>query len=281
MINNYELRYHAHKALRPHRSVMLVIALIATLPSLLAQTVTLLTESDLQSHVLTLAMDPQSVVYTGTMEQVLAELTAFIQSQGWISLVMSLASAVIAPVLQLGLIFATLTLLRKGEPHVKMSLARMDSFLRSVALMLLFFVKLLAWCLPGLAVMILGEVLAIVTGAAAFLYLLLAGMIVMLVMLVRASYSYAMCTIFLADQPTLTARECIRRSKEVMQGQRMQLFWLELTYVGWNILAVMVGSMLGPVIGSTLSMALQLIVMVYMNTARCAFYEAHRTRLSV
>ena len=54
-----------------------------------------------------------------------------------------------------------------------------------------------------------------------------------------ATYSYAMTSYILAENPDLTAREAIARSKEMMYGHRWDLFWLYLTFIGWSILAAL------------------------------------------
>lgn len=52
-----------------------------------------------------------------------------------------------------------------------------------------------------------------------------------------AHYSYAMTPYILAENPDLTAGEAISRSKEMMDGHKGDLFWLNLTFIGWDILA--------------------------------------------
>lgn len=54
-----------------------------------------------------------------------------------------------------------------------------------------------------------------------------------------ASYSYAMTGYILADHPELTAGEAIRRSKEMMEGNRFRLFCLQLSFIGWAILCIL------------------------------------------
>lgn len=54
-----------------------------------------------------------------------------------------------------------------------------------------------------------------------------------------AAYSYAMTDFILADDPTLPAKEVMRRSKEMMTGNRWRLFCLRLSFIGWDILAAL------------------------------------------
>lgn len=75
------------------------------------------------------------------------------------------------------------------------------------------------------------------------------------------SYSYAMTPFILTDHPELTAKEAIRRSMELMDGHKGELFLLGLSFIGWEILNVFT---LG--IGS-------LWLNPYKNAAYAAFYR--------
>lgn len=53
---------------------------------------------------------------------------------------------------------------------------------------------------------------------------------------ILASYSYAMTSYILAEDPDIPASEAIARSKEMMAGNRWRLFCLEISFIGWAIL---------------------------------------------
>ena len=75
------------------------------------------------------------------------------------------------------------------------------------------------------------------------------------------SYSYAMTPFLLADNPQMTASQAIDCSKELMEGHKMDLFILDLTFIGWDLLASMTAS-LG-----------NLALNPYKNAAHAAFYR--------
>ena len=52
-------------------------------------------------------------------------------------------------------------------------------------------------------------------------------------------YSYSMAFYILADNPELTAREALSKSKEIMNGHKMDLFVLRLSFIGWYLLTVL------------------------------------------
>lgn len=76
------------------------------------------------------------------------------------------------------------------------------------------------------------------------------------------TYAYAMAPYILAENPGMGAREAINRSKKMMEGHKMELFVLQLSFIGWMIL-------------STFTLGLLLIwVIPYMAAANANFYNA-------
>lgn len=58
------------------------------------------------------------------------------------------------------------------------------------------------------------------------------------------SYEYHMIPYLLAEHPQLTAKEAFAASRARMDGNRMQAFSLDLSFLGWNFLATLAGSLL-------------------------------------
>ena len=75
------------------------------------------------------------------------------------------------------------------------------------------------------------------------------------------TYAYAMAPFIMAEHPELTARECLKASEDLMEGRKSELFFLELSFIGWgflNLLTLGIGSFwLNP----------------YVNAAHAAFYR--------
>lgn len=55
-----------------------------------------------------------------------------------------------------------------------------------------------------------------------------------------ACYRYYMTPFILVENPEMTAREAIAESKELMKGNKWRLFCLELSFIGWELLAVLI-----------------------------------------
>ncbi len=54
-----------------------------------------------------------------------------------------------------------------------------------------------------------------------------------------AGYSYAMTDYILAENPNMTASEAVELSKTMMCGNRFRLFCMQLSFIGWDMLATL------------------------------------------
>lgn len=101
------------------------------------------------------------------------------------------------------------------------------------------------------------------------LYCFLWGLLFVIPGIVK-SYSYAMTPYIMAENPEMTASEAITASRKMMDGHKGELFWLELTFIGWDILA---NFTLG-LNNVSFKLAIgHLALNPYKNAARTAFYR--------
>ncbi len=94
---------------------------------------------------------------------------------------------------------------------------------------------------------------------------------------IRKSYEYAMVPIILAEEPDMPSCEVFRKTREMMHGFRMRLFSVEVSFLGWIILAMLVAAMVGSGMGIYLFLAL---VMPYMNMTIIKFYNERKAMLA-
>ena len=92
------------------------------------------------------------------------------------------------------------------------------------------------------------------------LFVSLWSMLLLIPGIVKA-YSYAMLPYILKDNPELSAMDAIRLSSKMMKGHKFDLFYLQLSFIGWAILAVLTGG-----IGL-------LWLQPYMMTTQASFYQ--------
>lgn len=63
------------------------------------------------------------------------------------------------------------------------------------------------------------------------------GYIASIIYLAIKSYYYVLSYYVLYDNPDMTGKEIVEKSKELMTGNRWSFFWLGLTFIGWAILS--------------------------------------------
>ncbi len=103
-----------------------------------------------------------------------------------------------------------------------------------------------------------------------------------------AMYRYSMAFYVMHDHPEYDAGTCLAKSKMMMVGNKMKLFLLHLSFIGWGILALVLGAVIGGVIGlvvpaqagallyvlsSVAGILIGSVLVTYMEMATAAFYE--------
>ena len=66
-----------------------------------------------------------------------------------------------------------------------------------------------------------------------------AGMFLLLIPGIYWSYCYALVPYLLAENPYLTTTRAMELSKEMMYGEKLHYFVLELSFIGWNLLCIL------------------------------------------
>ena len=75
------------------------------------------------------------------------------------------------------------------------------------------------------------------------------------------AFAYAMTPYILVDNPEMKAIDAIRKSRSMMKGHKFDLFFLELSFIGWILLSIL-----------TLGIGLLWLV-PYMQASIAAFYN--------
>ena len=101
-----------------------------------------------------------------------------------------------------------------------------------------------------------------------FVYTLLWTLLLVIPGIIKA-YSYSMTFYILRENPEMTAGDAITASQKMMDGHKMDLFLLSLSFIGWAILASITFG-----IG-------YLWLIPYIYTAYAAFYETLKKETSV
>ncbi len=106
-----------------------------------------------------------------------------------------------------------------------------------------------------------------------------------------ASFRYSQAFYVQVDHPEYTANQCLKESSRLMQGNKMKFFCLNLSFIGWNFLAVLPAvcftSLLNEASGF-MFIFLDLILSIpvfflngYLNMAMTVFYELITDNLTI
>ncbi len=79
-----------------------------------------------------------------------------------------------------------------------------------------------------------------------------------------AAYRYRLAVYLLLDHSDMGVMDCIRESKRLMRGRKLELFVLDLSFLGWLLLTAI------PIAG----LAVSVYVTPYIETTRAGFYLA-------
>ena len=120
----------------------------------------------------------------------------------------AIAIAIVAPCIRLGYLRFNLDLFTDVEkPSMGLLFSRTGILWKALWLDVLKGLKILAWSL-----------LFVVPG-------------------IIAAFRYSQAEYILAENPDLSAKEAINKSKEIMAGNKWRRFCFDLSYIGWYILA--------------------------------------------
>ena len=118
-------------------------------------------------------------------------------------------SLIVTPAFALSTVRIYLMVVRGGTPEVKDAFTGFDDFFSAFKVTLLVGLYTFLWSL-----------LFIIPG-------------------IIKGYSYSMSLFVLADNKGKSARECIAESKAMMEGHKMELFVLDLSFIGWYLLCTL------------------------------------------
>lgn len=83
------------------------------------------------------------------------------------------------------------------------------------------------------------------------------------------SYSYAMTPFIMAEDPNIKPNDAITMSRKLMDGHKLDLFILDLSFIGWHLLCIL-----------TLGIG-EIFLAPYINAAHAAFYREIRSIESI
>ena len=282
-------RLKARSALKGHWQTALLIALVVNLPTMLMQGVSAFTGNDalarLQYVIVSASRD--GMMSSALLQQ---EIDAILGStQFWVIRGVEVVAWLITPCLSLGMFKWLMDRLRGGDGPVSTVFCRAGIFLKAIGLQLLIILKVLLWMLPGIAVTaaVFASTAAPRIGTLMTVeqqYALLSSMNMLTPLAIAAiavpgvlaALRYALAEYIQADEPETKITDCIRRSRQLMAGNKKNLFFLMLSFLLWYLLELLVASYLSGMGAGVVSLVFQMLVAlalhVYTSAAVAAFF---------
>ena len=165
--------------------------------------------------------------------------------------ILSLVTTIIEVPLSLGLIISFVRLFNGEDVKAFDFLPQgFNNFVKSWAITFQIFIKMIVPIILTLVSYIIIAFALVKTASAAIYYsepssssviLLVVGMILFVISTVWSvtqSYYYQLAYIIVSEDPELSAKDAVQKSKDLMEGKRGKLFGLQFSFIGWAILAV-------------------------------------------
>jgi len=261
LLNSFLFKQKARAALKGNWQTALVVTFFTGVFSTIAQVLQNVTMADIQRVMDSLAAAfsalPQGAELTvqqaGELSDLYRRLISAINSVPqalWIGLIaVNVLSIVLTPALSISCCRYFVCRDRGEEPGVKEGLlGRMPIWGKAFWLYVRMHVQVFLWSL-----------LFVIPG-------------------VIAAMRYSMAPYFLADDPALSAKEAIAKSKEVMKDKKLSFLMLMVSFVWWSLAVTAAQFLLQPLLGTVLTLVaaqfFSLWVSTYINASYAAFYRA-------
>jgi len=261
MMGSFLFKQKAREMLKGNWQNALVISFFSGVLLTISQVLQSVTLKDVQSVMdsLTVLMGSLGAELTNAQSQQVLELYSklfaaigSIPDSAWTLMIgVNLLALVVTPALTLGCNYYFIRLTKREDIGIKDGLlCRMRILPKALWLHIRMFVQIFLWSL----------------------LLFIPGLI--------AALRYSMATYFMAEDPTISAGEALKRSKETMKvkGRKPSYFMLLISFVGWNLLISMAQlvllGMLGTVVTLVAAQFMSLMLNTYVNASCAAFYFA-------
>lgn len=162
---------------------------------------------------------------------------------GTIGVFLNVLISLFSMVLSVGLANYTLNLARRKSTAVGDLFEGFSFAGRSIGMNLLVAIYIFLWTMlgaVGVGIIAAVSVLFAENAPALTAILIVIAYIALIVFLVAVTLRYAMAQFALAENPDDGASAAIRRSVQMMRGNKGKLFVLELSFVGWGLLSALI-----------------------------------------
>lgn len=165
----------------------------------------------------------RQIIATGSFEEVLPETTAF-------GNLLTVAMQILSMVLGVGFSLMCLQASRRGDIAFGNLFDGFGMLLRTLSIGILRYFIIMGY---SMLYALVAAMLVVPLG--------LWGLVLALPLMalpLGAMYSYRQAIFLMIDCPHLNAMQCLGLSRQLMKGHRWELFLLDLSFLGWNLLCL-------------------------------------------
>ena len=212
--------------------------------------------------VLGMSLDGSLAAYRTMVENAMSggpvQYVAPVARGGLFTSLLTLALELMSAVVSVGFILYAMRVWRRMDASVGNLFDGFGIFFRAVWIQLLPALLVSLWTMVYLVPV---TALMLMTGQTWWTFVGLP----LLIPAIRAGYSYSLATYIMLDRQDLNCWQCVMLSKRLMQGHKWELFVLDLSFLGWELLAAVI-----PLAG----LFLLAWVMAYLQVTVAGFYDA-------
>ena len=247
--NRYEAKMRAKSCMRgayPHPALVTLIFILLT--------------SVLTSVVMWFVSNPFTLAYWYLLDGVYDPEYIFrmLLTSGRVGLyvVLQLLLSLYTSVMGFGYTSYSLRLARWEQPGYRNLLDGFAMAGRVLGMNILIAIFVWLWTMLAMIPYIVVMIIAAVTDSSVLIVLAVLLLIAGTIFGIAVAYRYRLAPYFLLDNPgTMGCLECIRQSKQAMKGWKGELFVLDLSFIGWELLSALTFGILGlwvnPYVGAT------------------------------
>jgi Predicted integral membrane protein len=263
------LKMLARKALKGCWQTAMVVLFTAGIPVMAVQVYQAVIGKDLTAIAMTIMQQGDAI----------ADIDI---SSYWSTALLPLIAALLSVGLNLGMQRYFINIIKGNAASYLTVFSRLSAFFKGLVVQLIIIIACLL-CMAAVA----GPFLLLVFAFPNFGYTGFARFLATVVPLAAMAFSlfvyfsFVLAEYALAEDGTLSALKAIKMSREWMKGHKKEFFFLQLSFIGWNLLSTFISTflqtMFGGVIGMTLGMFLNLAVSVYITATVAVFYVVRST----
>lgn len=250
-----DFRYEAREALRGNWVIAVIVGIVGTI--LGANTI--MARNGFQ---LELEEDTLNQIMAGSTEQMRAMILSYIGIMSTVVIVAGITHLIIAGPMTLGYVGFNLKMLDGESVQFTDLFSGFSRFKEGFSMHFFRILFIFLWTLAGVGISFVLGLICMFISPVFGSGVMLIGILATEIFIVVKIYDYALAPYIVYEFPEIGGREALKKSMQLMNGNRWRLFCLMFSFIGWALLATFLTCGLG-----------LLVLLPYQEAAYAAFYR--------